>query len=132
MSIILKPLFDILTGDVVVMDNVLYNYLIMLAVGEIAFWFAFSLVGDAYDIGIINGKSAGSILHWIIRLVIYVAIAYLLRGGIWLYKFVIGVPHWVWWTLTGVIVAAMILVIVLRYVREKRTSENERADKETN
>ena len=132
MSIVLKPLFDILTGDVAVMNNVLYNYLIMLVVGEIAFRVAFSLVGDAYNLGLISGKSAGSILHWIIRLVIYVAIAYLLRGCIWLVRFVIGVPHLVWWTLTGVIVAAMILVIVLRYVREKRTSENGQADKETN
>jgi hypothetical protein len=132
MSIILKPLFDILIGDVAVMDNVLYNYLIMLVVGEIAFRFAFSLVGDAYDIGLISGKSAGSILHWIIRLVIYVVIAYLLRGGIWLYIFVIGVPHWVWWTLVGIVVTTMILVIVFRYAREKRASENEPADKETN
>lgn len=66
MITILKPLFDILTGDVSVMDNMLYNYLIMLVVGEIAFRFAFSLFGDAYDIGIINGKSADSILHGII------------------------------------------------------------------
>lgn len=132
MSIILKPLFDILIGDVAVMDNVLYNYLIMLVVGEIAFRFAFSLVGDAYDIGLISGKSAGSILHWIIRLVIYVVIAYLLRGGIWLYIFVIGVPHWVWWILVGIVVTTMILVIVFRYAREKRASENEPADKETN
>ena len=73
MSIVLKPLFDILTGDVAVMNNVLYNYLIMLVVGEIAFRVAFSLVGDAYNLGLISGKSAGSILHWIIRLVIYVA-----------------------------------------------------------
>ena len=67
MKIILKPLFDIITGDVAVCNNVLYNYLIMLIVGEIAFRFAFSLVGDVYDTGIIRGKNSGSILFWIIR-----------------------------------------------------------------
>lgn len=96
MKVILKPLFEILTGDVAVCDNIIYNYLIMLIVGEIAFRFAFSLVGDAYDANPISGKSMGSILHWGIRLIIYVIIAYLIRGAIWLYNFIVGIPHWVW------------------------------------
>ena len=37
MSVIFKPLFDILTGDVAVCNNVLYNYLFMFLVGEVAF-----------------------------------------------------------------------------------------------
>ena len=83
------------------------------------FRFAFSLVGDAYDADLISGKSIGSILHWGIRLIIYVAMAYLIRGAIWLYNFIVGIPHWVWWTSLGVIVAAMIAVIVLRFINER-------------
>ena len=47
MSIILKPLFEILTGEVAVCDNIPLNYVIMLGIGEIAFQAARSLVGDA-------------------------------------------------------------------------------------
>ena len=119
MKVILKPLFEILTGDVAVCDNIIYNYLIMLIVGEIAFRFAFSLVGDAYDANLISGKSLGSMLHWGIRLIIYVVIAYLIRGAIWLYFFIVGIPHWVWWTGLGLIVAIMIAVIVLRFRNER-------------
>lgn len=119
MKVILKPLFEILTGDVAVCDNIIYNYLIMLIVGEIAFRFAFSLVGDAYDANLISGKSMGSILHWGIRFIIYVIIAYLIRGAIWLYNFIVGIPHWVWWTGLGLIVAIMIAVIVLRFINER-------------
>lgn len=56
MSIILKPLFEILTGEVAVCDNILLNYVIMLGIGEIAFQAAHSLVGDAYRAGMISGK----------------------------------------------------------------------------
>lgn len=96
MAPILKPVFDILTGDVAVCDNVLYNYFILFVVGEIAFRSAYSLVGDAYRSGVIDGRAAGSILHWLIRLVIYIVLAYVLHAGIWIYNFVIGIPLWVW------------------------------------
>lgn len=119
MKFILKPLFEILTGEVAVCDNIIYNYLIMLFVGEIAFRFAFSLVGDAYDAGLISGKSAGSVLHWVIRFVIYLVVAYLIRGTIWLYNFIVGVPHWIWWTGLGLIIAGMIGVIVVRFINER-------------
>lgn len=48
MIVIFKPLFEVLTGEVAVLDNVLYNYLIMLAVGEIAYRVAWNFVGDLY------------------------------------------------------------------------------------
>lgn len=120
MIVILKPLFEILTGDVAVCDNIIYNYLIMLIVGEVAFRFAFSLVGDAYDAGMISGKTAGSILHWIIRFIIYIVVAYLIRGAIWLYNFVTGVPHWVWWMCFGLIVAGMLTFVIVKYISERR------------
>jgi len=56
MIIILKPLFEVFTGDVAVMDNVICNYLIMLIVGEIAFRGAWRFVGDLYHLGLIEGK----------------------------------------------------------------------------
>lgn len=45
--------------------------------------------------------------------------AYLIRGAIWLYNFMVGIPHWVWWTGLGLIVAIMIAVIVLRFINER-------------
>lgn len=96
MSLILKPVFDVLTGDVAVCNNVFYNYLVLIVVGELAFRYAYSLVGDAYYSGAINGRAAGSILHWIIRLVLYILIAYFIRAGIWLNSFIETVPSWIW------------------------------------
>lgn len=119
MSVILKPLFDVLTGDVTVMNNILYNYLIMLAVGEIAYRVAWDFVGDLYRIGMIDGKASGSIIHWIIRLIFYVVCAYFIRIGIWLYEFVVDVPHWIWWILLGITVAIVIVVISINFNKQK-------------
>ncbi|MGL5439357.1 MAG: hypothetical protein ACRDA4_03095 [Filifactoraceae bacterium] len=63
---ILKPIFEILTGEVAVHDNVIYNYLILLIVGEIAFQFAWKFVGGLYHIGIMSSRGAGSIINWTI------------------------------------------------------------------
>ena len=119
MALILKPIFDILTGDVAVCDNILYNYLILLFVGEIAFRCAFSLVGDAYRSSFIDGRAAGSILHWIIRLPIYLTIAYLLRATIWIYNFITATPAWVWLTTCLLI---FITVAFFIFIRKQKTA----------
>lgn len=116
MSLIFKPVFEILIGDVAVCDNILYNYLILLLVGEVAFRCAYGLVGDAYHSGAISGRAAGSILHWVIRFPIYVVIAYLLRAGIWIYNFILDIPMWVWLTLLVMcllVIAATICFIII-------------------
>ena len=114
MSIILKPLFEILTGEVAVCDNILLNYVIMLGIGEIAFQTARRLVGDAYHSGLIIGRIAGSILHWIIRLFIYVVIAYLLRTLIAIYLFFASIPGWVWLCIIGITSCLLIVFWVNR------------------
>lgn len=114
MSIILKPLFEILTGEVAVCENILLNYAIMLGIGEIAFQAARSLVGDAYRAGMISGKSAGSILHWSIRLLIYVVIAYLLRAAIAIYLFFASIPGWIWICIVGITSCLLIAFWVYR------------------
>lgn len=114
MSVIFKPLFDILTGNVAVCNNILYNYLIMLVIGEISFRAAFSLVGDAYDLGIIHGKTSGSILHWVLRFPIYTTIAYILRGGIWLYEAVLSIPGWIWLSVLGCTIGGIVFVVLIK------------------
>lgn len=122
MTPILKPVFDILTGDVAICGNVLCNYLILFVVGEIAFRAANSLVGDAYCSGVIDGRAAGSIMHWSIRLIIYMVLAYVLRAGIWIYNFVIGIPLWVWCALLVACSLALAIVFYLITIKKQRVA----------
>lgn len=120
MKVVLKPIFDILTGDVAICNNVIYNYLILVIVGEIAYRFSYSIVGYAYDNRIIRKKESGSVLHWAIRCVIYVIIAYFLCALIWVYNFVLIIPHWIWWFLVLSIIGTMIFVIVFKHIKNQK------------
>ncbi|MDD3228053.1 MAG: hypothetical protein PHE09_02450 [Oscillospiraceae bacterium] len=137
MSIIFKPLFQVLTGNVAVMDNVLYNYLIMLVVGEIAYRLAWGFVGNLYRIGAIEGRTSGSCIHWSIRLVAYVLCAYMIRGFIWIYEFVLNIPHWIWGGLIGISACALVTAIIVTNFRKRKITvpdmsvieEKDRTDK---
>lgn len=132
MIVILKPLFEILTGDVAVMDNVIYNYLIMLVVGEIAYRIAWNFVGDLYRMGAIDGKASGSIIHWTIRLIAYVVCAYIIRGCIWLQTLIVAIPHRVWWIIfAGVLVllTVFISIVIHRRIAFKKSSDTESVSK---
>lgn len=128
MRILLKPLFEIITGDIAVCGSVIYNYIIMFILGEIAFRLAFKLVGDLYHSGIIGSRSIGSLLHWLFRLIIYVCIAYILRGIIWLYYFIKGVPLWVRFSILGGIISLIILIIVMKLKKKvvKQVIDNQK------
>lgn len=85
---ILKPVFEMITGEYVLFDNVIYNYIILSIIGVIALKMAWNFVGKLFDYGIIIGKSSGSIIHWSIRLMIVTVLFYILSGIIWLTKLV--------------------------------------------
>ena len=88
MKQILKPVFEMITGEYVLFDNVIYNYIILSIIGVIALKMAWNFVGKLFDYGIIIGKSSGSIIHWSIRLMIVTVLFYILSGIIWLTKLV--------------------------------------------
>lgn len=123
MRVILKPLFEVLTGEIMVHDNILYNYVILLLVGEFAFRIAFKIVGELYCSGNISGSMIGSLLHWTFRLGAYVCVAYLLKATIWVYSLIKSIPVWVWWTTLGISVVVVICGVVLevrKNMKERR------------
>lgn len=88
MKQILKPIFEIVKGEYILFDNVIYNYITLSLVGIIALKVAWDFVGKLYDYGIIMSKSSGSIIHWTIRLITFIVLFYILSGIIWLTKFI--------------------------------------------
>ncbi len=88
MKQILKPIFEIVKGEYILFDNVIYNYITLSLVGIIALKVAWDFVGKLYDYGLIMSKSSGSIIHWTIRLITFIVLFYILSGIIWLTKFI--------------------------------------------
>lgn len=89
MKQILKPIFEMITGEYIIFENIIYNYIAISIIGVIAYEVAKKLVGKLYNNDIISGKTIGSILHWTIRLIVFIVVFYFFSFSIWLTKFCI-------------------------------------------
>ena len=121
MKQILKPVFEMITGEYVLFDNVIYNYIILSIIGVIALKVAWNFVGKLYDYGIIIGKSSGSIIHWTIRLMIFTVLFYILSGIIWLTKFV-----YLYKTESIIILSSSAIILILYKFIQKVYTNNKR------
>ena len=71
MKEVLKPIYELITGEYTLFDNIIYNYIVMTIVLFISYIIAFRLVGKLYNQKIINSRTTGSILHWGIRIIVF-------------------------------------------------------------
>lgn len=121
MKNILKPIFEMITGEYVLFDNVIYNYITLSIVGIIALKVAWNFVGKLYDYGIIMSKSSGSIIHWTIRLITFIVLFYILSGIIWLTKFI-----YLYKTAIIIILASSVIFMILYKFIQKVYRNNKR------
>lgn len=74
MKEILSFIFDMATDPLTLPIEPLKEWIILGVIGLIAYAASFRIVGDLYASGDISGRTAGSVLHWIIRLLIFVPV----------------------------------------------------------
>lgn len=112
----LKLLFQYLTDSYALLENPVDNYIIMGIVGFIAFLVAYRIVGWFYGENLIGSSGAGSILHWIIRFIVFVAIYYVIATLIRFYKWIIGLPTYVWWIVLTVVGTIVVSVLIIKFI----------------
>ena len=94
-----------------------YEWAILGAIGLVAFFASYSIVGDLYASGDIHGRFLGSLFHWTIRLLIFAAIWFVVY-------WVIVIGQWVaahWGVLLGIAVAFLVVCLIVRYIINNRT-----------
>lgn len=114
----MKLLFNYLTNSFSLLDNPADNYVIMTIVGVIAFTVAYSVVGELYRIGFIEGRESGHVLHWLIRLVVFVIIFYIFATVMRIYNWFDNLPDYKWWIVVFII-GLLILGGLVRYFYNK-------------
>lgn len=110
-----------ITGEYVLFDNIIYNYITLGIVGIIALKVAWDFVGKLYDSGIIMGKSSGSIIHWTIRLITFIVLFYILSGIIQLTKIIYSHK-----TVSAIILASSVIFMILYKFIQKVYRNNKR------
>lgn len=123
MKFILKPIFEMVTGKYVMFDNIIYNYIIMTVIGLFAFGIAWRCVGKLYDNNIISGKNSGSLIHWTIRLIVFIVLFYIFSLFMWLTKFI-----YLYRQIICIIICAIawltIIITIIYKIRKRRINEN--------
>ena len=115
---VLSFLFDIFTDPLGLPIAWYWEWIILAIITFAAYAIAFRTVGDLYDGGMISGSAAGSILHWIIRLIVFVVIWAITYFVIWPVKLIFA--HWLLIVsiLGGILVTAAIICLIVRYTRK--------------
>ncbi len=111
---IFRFIFDMATDPLSLPINPLYEWAILGVIGIFAYVVAFRLVGDMYDSGDISGSTLGSIFHWIIRFLIFIAV--------WFVTYtVIVVGQWIaaHWVIIASVAGALALTITIAYATYK-------------
>ena len=100
-----------------------WEWIILAVVGLAAYIIAYRAVGDLYSDGWIDGSTAGSVLHWIIRLIAFIIIWAITYGVIWLVRFI--TVHWVivLSVLGGVLLTAATIITLLQVSKKRGKSD---------
>jgi len=115
MIFILKPLYEMITGEFSIFNNIVFNYIAMLAILRLSYKIAFKFIGEFYVLGLISSREAGSFLHWIIRFIFFILLFYIFTLLIWMMQFFIAISWWVWAILgVGILLAIILIVIMFR------------------
>lgn len=97
------------------LENPLGDYVAMVIIGIIAYGIAYGLVGRLYNYDIIDGRDAGHVLHWIIRLIVLVIIFYLAAIDIGIYNWFMELPSYKWWIIGFVIGVSIFIYGVYKF-----------------
>ena len=115
---VLSFLFDRITDPLGLPIAWYWEWIILAIIAFSAYVIAFRAVGNLYDGGMISGSASGSVLHWIIRLIVFVAIWAITYFVIWLAKLIFAQWLLIVSILGGILVAAAIVCLIVRYTRK--------------
>ena len=88
---------------------------------------AYDKVGDMYHDGWIDGKVAGSFFHWLIRVLLFVAVWFVVYSIIQVFFFVMANWHIVLMIVSSIACTAILCVLavfIMRMIRKRMTANN--------
>lgn len=106
----LKFIFELFTSPLGLPIEPFWEWIILLIVGEIAHELAYWLSP--------GGKEFGSLIYWLSKLAVFVAMWLILYGIITAIKFVI--LYWIWFTIGGILILAITIIIIVLFKKKRK------------
>lgn len=114
----MKQIFDLITSPFGLPIPFIANFIIMAVIGTFAFIISYHLAGEwGMD------SNERRIIHWVMRIAIFISLWALIYAGIVAVRFVI--KHWLIALITAVAIAiiSVAIIILLKY-RKRKKEEN--------
>ena len=121
MKEVFKAIYDFVMDQFTLFDNPVWNYIAIAIVGIKAFGIAWNVVGSLYNSGDIQGGCIGSVIHWVIRILVAGILFVVLSMILAAIRFLLSIPGWVW---IAVLLGIAILLLVALIVKRKRQKDN--------
>ena len=111
MTEILRFIFETLTGECTLFENIIMDKIFLYIVGSIALGVAWVTTRQLYEYDIISGSIVGKIAHWTIRTIVFFVVFYIgcLCVNVWNFLVVYWLP-----CLIGLLVV-IALSLIIRY-----------------
>ena len=114
----MKFAFNYLTGSFSLLENPLYNYIVMAIIGIFSLRIAYLLVGWFYNNHIISGRNQGSNLHWFIRTIVFIFTYFLVATMIRIYNWLQGHTIIVIYSVAAVFIFCTLIYVFINWRRE--------------
>lgn len=114
----MKALFDLLVLPISISENIFVDFVLFGIVGFISYKSAYFIVGET---GIRGGL--GSLIHWIIRIIVYITICFIIKIFIKIYEFIVSIPVQFY---TSLALFIALLLIVVYSLKNKKSILNKK------
>lgn len=118
----MQGLFELITNFIEITGNQTADTIILFIIGIISFLFAFGIIGMIFDALGFYDSDIMSDCHWIVRLIVFIALSIVC---IWVAKFIKWLCGFQWWVylIAGIILTIIIVsVFVIKYRISKNKS----------
>lgn len=116
----MKQLYELLTYSLSIIEDPFWDFVLLTIIGSVSFIIAWNFVGETG----IRGK-VGSILHWIVRIIVMFALCLITSLIIKLILFIYNIPL-VTWVAISIIILMICIIMKLPYLTiMKRKKFNE-------
>ena len=110
----LKVIYKYYIESFSILDNPLYDCIILVLVGLATLYISYRMVGMLYCENIIVSRKIGSILHWGIRFIVFSVICFTLDKAVRLYKLIMEIPKEVINLIIGTVVIVIVALAVVK------------------
>lgn len=119
----MKLMYNFLIDSYTISDNYFYNYVTMLLIGLLAYKISYLLIGKLFVYNLLDGYMQGHILHWLLRLPIFLIIFSCCTSVINIYKklcnYIFFDKKWLFVIIIGIYICCCILFEIICQHRKK-------------